>query len=176
MSATTLTLADIVVAGPTEAKVSIGGASYVSFGMSDNENLPQWTRREMFRQVKTSASGEAAEQVIRQGMMGAVSLTLVQCDLATLELIQAAQSGGAQNISVVGGVLAATAVADSATWGLQIVPLEAGKPGIQFARCWADGDGWVQSKWGNWERTYSANIIVMPDPTTGVLYTNITSS
>lgn len=172
----TLTLADIVVAGPTQVMACVNGTDWVSFGMTDNDNLPQWIDRDTIHRVQTSASGAAPEQLVHQGITAAMSVVMVQYSTTVLGQIKALQRGGAAYAAVVGTVLAASTAASSKTFGLRIVPLTTGRPGIEFARCWVDGDSWTESQWGNVETRLAFAANVMPDPTTGRLWTILANS
>lgn len=167
----TLTLADIVVAGPTQVMASVNGTDWVSFGMTDNDNLPQWIDRDAIHQVRTSASGASPEQLVHQGITAAMSVTLVQYSTTVLGQIKALMRGGTANTAVVGTVLAGSTAALSKTFGLRIVPLTTGRPGIEFPRCWVDGDSWTESQWGNVEKRLAFTAQVMPSPTAGALWT-----
>lgn len=172
----TLTLADIIVAGPTQVMASVNGTDWVSFGMTDNDNLPQWIDRDTIHRVTTSASGASPEQLVHQGITAALSVVMVQYSTTVLGQIKALMRGGTANKAVIGSVLAASTAASSKTFGLRIVPLTTGNPGIEFARCWVEGDSWTESQWGNVEKRLSFAANVMPDPSTGTLWTILANS
>lgn len=165
----TLTVVDIIVAGPMLVQASLNGADWLDFGMADSETLPEWVEQEFIHQVKTSSSGQGSEQEVHQGLMGALAFTLVKYKVATLASIKAQQRGAA-DAATIGRLLTAVALADSFTFGLRYIPTTTGRTGIKFPRCFASGDAWRESNFGVVERRLGGNIIVKPDPTTGKLW------
>lgn len=171
-----LTLADIIVAGPTRIQVNLNGTDWEDFGECDNDNMPQWIDRDIIHEVKTSSSGAAPEQLVHQGIVATVSCVMVKWDITVLASLKAQFRGGAANVAVVGNVLAADTLANSLTFGVRILPYLAGNPGVDFPRCYVNGDSFINSQWGNVEQRLAFSPLVMPDPSTGVLWNLVANS
>ena len=99
-------------------------------------------------------------------MTARISLALVKWDEAILDGLLAQVRGVGQGNSSVGGRI----VADSRYFGLVIAATIGGK-GYEFSHCYMQPDGVGDSQWGNRERVLTLNIIAIPDPSSGLVYT-----
>lgn len=158
--------ATLQISGPTSISVTLGGENSSVLGFSDNDTLPAVQFNDMTHEVKTVLSGNAPEEVVTVGMTARISLALVKWDEVVLDSLLTQVRGIGQGNSSVGGRI----VADSRFFGLTITATIGGK-GYVFTHCYLQPDGVGDSQWGNRERVLTLNIIAIPNPSSGLVYT-----
>lgn len=141
--------------------------TWADLGIADNDTLPSVTITDHIHEIKTSASGMAPEELVIQGLTGAITVTLVKWDAAVWTAVQAKQRGAAFD-AVVGSVMVGGATAK--VFGVRLNPVETGKYAYTFTHCYLMNDT-TDSQFGNVERRLAITFRAIPDPTTGVLCT-----
>jgi len=154
----------INVSGPTRVMVNTGGG-YVELGFCDNDNLPSVTFTDHVHEIKTSASGNAPEEMVVQGVTATITVTLVKWDASVWASLIAAQRGAAYNATV-GKML----YDSGSTFGVQLDPTIAGRPGYTFSTCYLMNDT-GDANFGNVERRLTITFRATQNPQTLVLCT-----
>ena len=151
----------IYVPGPTVIKVN-GNI----LGYSDNDTLPSISFTDFQHEIKTVQSGQVPEEIVLQGTMANISVSLVKWDASVYEAMLADQRGS-YNASPVGRRL----VSAGGTFPLIIDSLSTTQ-GYTFTAAYLKQDGATDSQWGNRERVLTLNFAAIPTDAGFYTYTS----
>jgi len=141
----------IYVPGPTV--VLVNGST---LGYSDNDTLPSISFTDFQHEVKTVQSGQVPEEIVLQGTMANISVSLVKWDAAVYSALLADQRG-TYNVSPVGRRL----VSSGGTFPLVIDSLSTTQQ-YSFTAAYLKQDGVTDAQWGNRERVLTLNFAAIP--------------
>lgn len=134
------------IAGPTLVewkKVTEADGAYRTLGYTDNDDLPQFEPSEANEKVTSTLSGDEPAEVIFQGIVGALTFSLVDWDNDNLQTLKDFRPDGIGKVYV-------SSTADKCI-AIRFTPLNTGAPmSYTFAPCIPQAGAFSRlGRWGN---------------------------
>lgn len=166
--------------GAVKVMLKVQGGAYVDLGRTSAEERCALALRQHDYQARTDEGGGVPLEVVNLGAQGILTFTLVSFDMPVFETLigalprTTALTGGSIRQGVVGRLWTTTTQAGAGFFGIKLTPiLGTGRIERIIPRCFFSGEWFRDSEFGNAETRKACIIEVLPDPTTGELYTEI---
>lgn len=158
------------VTGPCEIWVSGSTSTLAKLGRTNNDNLPRVAFTTHVKTETDVAQGASPACVVGNNQEAVVSFALAVWDQTVLDALKTRLNGSSGPNATVGKSILATSYTDGGYFILEIRPVLTGKAGIKFFCCFADGEAFVESQFGNQAKIQGCSFRAIPNPVDNILY------